>query len=176
MNFTGSPEYDINTTEGDIGVTKSTTHLLATAQKHLDNNELKQFQICIEPFQELPQLVDTKLQDFVTQLAENYTEPNPDIARALYTLVTVRGGKIIARLMPNHVSRLIPIMNLITQQKSRGKRNSLCCCGCPLCHEPPSLCIQSLRPFPKTCMIWHGEASTRPENHVTQRPGSSECF
>ncbi|AOW02542.1 armadillo-type protein [Yarrowia lipolytica] len=117
MNFTGSPEYDINTTEGDIGVTKSTTHLLATAQKHLDNNELKQFQICIEPFQELPQLVDTKLQDFVTQLAENYTEPNPDIARALYTLVTVRGGKIIARLMPNHVSRLIPIMNLITQQK-----------------------------------------------------------
>lgn len=117
MNFTGSPEYDINTTEGDIGVTKSTSHLLATAQQHLDKNELKGFQTCIEPFQELPQLVDTKLQEFVTQLAEKYTEPNADIARALYTLVSVRGGKIIARLMPNHVSRLIPVMNLITQQK-----------------------------------------------------------
>ncbi|KAG5361027.1 Tubulin-specific chaperone D [Yarrowia sp. B02] len=117
MDFTGSPEYDINTTEGDIGVTKSTSHLLETAQKHLDNNELRQFQTCIEPFQELPQLVDTKLQEFVTQLAEKYTEPNADIARALYTLVSVRGGKIIARLMPNHVSQLIPVMKLITQQQ-----------------------------------------------------------
>ncbi|KAG5368830.1 Tubulin-specific chaperone D [Yarrowia sp. C11] len=116
MDFTGSPEYDINTTEGDIGVTKSTSHLLATAQKHLDKNELIQFQTCIEPFQELPQLVDSKLQDFVTQLAEKYTEPNPNIARALYTLVNVRGGKIIARLMPNHVSRLIPVMSLVINQ------------------------------------------------------------
>lgn len=61
--------------------------------------------------------MDSKLQDFVTQLADMYTEPNQNIARALYTLVSVRGGKVVARLLPNHVTMLIPVMELITKQQ-----------------------------------------------------------
>lgn len=126
MNFSGSPEYNTETTEGDIGVTKSTSALLATAQQHLtaflsapdlldpsNTKQLALFRTCVEPFQEVPQLIDSKLEHFVSQLASAYTSPNLHLAGALYTLCTVRGSKIIGRLLPSEVQKLLPVLGLI---------------------------------------------------------------
>lgn len=117
--------------EGDIGITKSAPYLLNQIEIQFDgllqkNDDIAEADIfaltdLLEPFQDSPQLLDQKLEYWITSLSELYIKDNTSWPmRIIYTLCKIRGPKVISRFLSSRVNLLGLVLDRLVEAEPSG--------------------------------------------------------
>jgi hypothetical protein len=98
--------------EGDVEITKYAPSLLADITiltERLLSGESKwsaKLMDILDPFQEMPQLLDPILPKLVGQLSECFLGSNLDVHTVFYSLCKIRGAKTVSQLLPSDITCL----------------------------------------------------------------------
>lgn len=93
--------------DSDIGITKAAPELLKNLDIEFQKGNVDKVRKLLDPFQDSPQLLDSRLQNMMTKLTSDYLETLEDWpCEIIYTLCKVRGAKVVSRFFPSSASLL----------------------------------------------------------------------